>query len=92
MEKLQPINNQTIGTSKVRKTFDFMRIWVVQPEDYLKINENYQFIIYFNKNWSRNKDTFYVAHNYPDYKTAETAMELFMEKNFNLLKNQEWND
>lgn len=92
MEKSKPIDNQTIGISKVRKTFNFMRIWLIQPEDPLKINGNYQFIIYFSKNWSRAKDTFFVEHNLPDYKTAETAMGLFMEKNFNLLKNQEWNE
>lgn len=92
MEKSQPIDNQTIGISKIRKTFNYMRIWVVEPEEFSNMNGNYKFIIYFIKNWSKSKDTFCIEHNYPNYATAECAMELFMKKNFNLLKNQEWNE
>lgn len=69
-----------------------MRIWVVEPEEFSNMNGNYKFIIYFIKNWSKSKDTFCIEHNYPDYATAECAMDQFMNNNFRLKVNEQWND
>ena len=69
-----------------------MRIWVVEPEDFSNMNGNYKFIIYFIKNWTKSKDTFCIEHNYPDYATAECAMDCFMENNFRLKVNEQCND
>ena len=69
-----------------------MRILVVEPEDFSNMNGNYKFIIYFIKNWTKSKDTFCIEHNYPDYATAECAMDRFMENNFRLKVNEQCND
>lgn len=69
-----------------------MRIWVVEPEEFSNMNGNYKFIIYFIKNWSKSKDTFCIEHNYPDYATAECAMDQFMKNNFRLKINEQCND
>lgn len=69
-----------------------MRIWVVEPEEFSNMNGNYKFIIYFIKNWSKSKDTFCIEHNYPDYVTAECAMDQFMKNNFRLKINEQCND
>lgn len=69
-----------------------MRIWVVEPEDFSNMNGNYKFIIYFIKNWTKSKDTFCIEHNYPDFATAECAMDLFMDNNFRLKVNEQCND
>lgn len=86
------IDHQLIWISKIWKTFNYIRIWVVEPEDFSNMNGNYKFIIYFIKNWTKSKDTFCIEHNYPDYATAECAMDHFMENNFRLKVNEQCND